>query len=284
MFSTRSSTLRGASIAATTAAAVATGSAFASAPKDSAPVVKKVGASVKASLTYVDGSKGELPAWRDIRVTISRDGKELATGQQLPPEVASSYFSPPRLVAIDLNDDAEPEVLIDIVTADQQRERRTVVYFKDGDGYAADIADWGAGGYRLSDVSGGKSPEFLSADSRFPGLYDSKVRGPIRVMRYTGGKVVDVSRKARPELLRDAKRHRRALARARRTGADPRPEIAAYAVDLVRLGRVAEARATIRTAGRRDELGTTPKSFARKLDGHMVRWGYSKRRTLAGGL
>ena len=284
MFSTRSSTLRGALVVATTAAAVATGSAFAGAPKDSAPSDKKIGASVKASLKYVDGSKGEMPAWRDIRVTIVRDGQQLATDQALPPNAGASYFTPPRLVAVDLNDDAEPEVLVDVVTADQSRSRRTVVFFKEGERYATDVSDWGSGGYRLADVTGGNAPEFLSADSRVSALYDSKVRGPLRVLRYTDGRVVDVSRKARPELLRDAKRHRRALARARRTGTDPRPEVAAYAVDLVRLGRVDEARSTIRTAGKRNELKSNARSFARKLDAHMIRWGYAKRRTLAGGL
>lgn len=284
MSSTRSSTLRGALVVATTAAAVATGSAFAGAPKDSAPSTTKSGASVKASLKYVDGSKGEMPAWRDIRVTIVRDGEQLATEQALPASAGSSYFTPPRIVAVDLDGDAEPEVIVDVVTAEQARSRRAVVFFKKGAGYATDVSDWGSGGYRLADVTGTKAPEFLSADSRFSALYGSKVRGPIRVMRYLDGRVVDVSRKARPELLRDAKQHRRALARARRTGSDPRPEVAAYTVDLVRLGRVAQARKTIRDAGRRDELKTTPKAFARKLDAYMVRWGYAKKRTLAGGL
>lgn len=278
------STVRGASVVATTAAAVAAGSAFASAPKESAPSDKKVGASVKASLKYIDGSKGEMPAWRDIRVTIIRDGQQLATDQPLPASAGSSYFSPPRLVAVDLDGDAEPEVLVDVVTGDRNRARRTVVFFKEGAGYANQVSDWGAGGYRLADVAGGKAPEFLSADSRVSALYDSKARGPIRVLRYDGGKVVDVSRKARPELLRDAKRHRRALARARRAGTDPRPEVAAYAVDLIRLGRVSEARTAIRTAGKRNELRGSTRAFARQLDAHLVRWGYAKRRTLAGGL
>lgn len=284
MLFVRSSTLRGALAAATTAAAVASGSAFASAPKESAPTVKKSGASVKASLKYVDGSKGEMPAWRDIRVTIIRDGQQLATDQALPAAAGSSYFTPPRLVAVDLDGDAEPEVLVDVVTAEQTRARRTVVFFKQGESYATDVSDWGSGGYRLADVAGTKAPEFLSADSRVSALYDSKVRGPIRVLRYENGHVVDVSRKARAELLRDAKRHRRALARARRTGADPRPEVAAYATDLLRLGRVSEARTAIRTAGKRKELRASTRAFARKLDAHLVRWGYAKRRSLANGL
>lgn len=284
MLSARSSTLRGALVVATTAAAVATSTAFAGAPKDSAPSDKKVGASVKASLKYVDGSKGETPAWRDIRVTIVRDGQQLATDQPMPASAAASYFTPPRLVAVDLEGDAEPEVLVDIVTADQGRTRRTVVFHKRGEGYAAAVTDWGSAGYRLADVAGGAGPEFLSADSRVPGLFGSKARGPLRVLRYGDGAVSDVSRDARSELLRDAKRHRRALARARRAGADARPEVAAYAFDLVRLGRVGEARATIRAAGRRDELHGGAKTFARKLDAHLVRWGYAKRRLLAGGV
>lgn len=280
------STARDASLLAlAAAAAVATGSAFAGAPKDSAPKDKKtVGVALKASLKYSDGSKNKVPAWSDIRVTIVRDDKTLAADQPLPAEAATSYSAPPKIKAVDLDDDAEPEVLVDIFTAGANPERHTVVLRKDGAAYRAEVSKWGTRGYRLADVTGGDSPEFLSSDSRVPDLYDSKTRGPLRVLEYSGGKVRDVSRKARAELLRDAKRHRRALARARRTNDDPRPELAAYAVDLVRIGRVSQAQAEIRASARRKELRGSAKSYARQLDRAMVRWGYAKRRTLAGGV
>lgn len=285
MLTARSPILRDALLLAFAAAAVATGSASAGAPKESAPKDEKtVGTALKASLKYADGSKNKVPAWTNIRVTIVRDGETLAADQPLPPEASTSYTAPPKITAIDLNDDAEPEVLIDIFTAGADPERHTVLLRKEGPAYQAAVAKWGTHGYRLSDVTGGDSPEFLSADSRVPGLYDSEARGPLRVLRYDGGEVRDVSRKARGELLRDAKRHRRALASARRSDQDARPELAAYALDLVRVGRISQAQSEIRTSARRKELRGSAKSFARKLDRVMVRWGYAKRKTLAGGL
>ncbi len=284
LFSAHSSTLRDATLLVLTAAVIGTSSANASAPEDSAPTDKKAGASLKASLKYVDGSKGEIPSWSDIRVTIVRDDRQLALDQPLPTSANVSYHATPKLKAIDLDNDAEPEVLIDVYTAGFERQRRTVVYRKDGNAYRADVTDWGTGGYRLANVVGKKDVEFLSADSRVPALFDSTVRGPLRVMAYDGGKLTDVSRQARSELVRDAKRHRRELARARRTSKDPRPELAAYAIDLVRIGQVAKAQAEIRASGRRDELRGSAKSFARKLDRTMVKWGYAKRKVLAGGL
>ncbi len=285
MLTARSPTLRDASLLALAAAAVATGSASAGAPKESAPKDEKtVGTALKASLKYADGSKNKVPAWTNIRVTIVRDGATVVTDQPLPPEASTSYTSPPKITAIDLDDDAEPEVLIDIFTAGAEPERHTVLLRKDGATYQAAVAKWGTRGYRLSDVAGGDSPEFLSADSRVPGLYDSEARGPLRVLGYDGGEVRDISRKARGELLRDAKRHRRALASARRNDQDARPELAAYALDLVRIGRISQAQSEIRASARRKELRGSAKSFARKLDRAMVRWGYAKRKTLAGGL
>lgn len=285
MLSTRPSTLRDATLLALAAAAVATGSAFAGAPKDSAPTDKKpVEVSFKASLKYVDGSKNTTPSWSNIRVTIMRDGQEVITDLPLPADANVSYHATPKLTAADLDDDGEPEVLIDIFSSDAEPKRRTVMLRKDGASYAATVHNWGTGGYRLDDVTGGKSPEFLASDSRIPSLYASEVRGPLRIQRFTGGKLRDVSRKAESSLLRDAKRHRRELARARRTGADPRPDLAAYVVDLVRAGRTSKALVEIRASGRRKELKTTAKLFARKLDRAMVRWGYSKRKVLAGNL
>lgn len=269
---------------ALTAAAVGASTAIAGAPEPAATTGPADKSSLKASLSYVDGSKGEIPAWSDIKVTIVRGGKQLALNQPLPAGASVSYHAAPRLSAIDLEDDAEPEVLIDVYTAGFDRERRTVVMRRSGNKYVADVSDWGAGGYRLADVVGRDDVEFLSSDSRISELYDSAARGPLRVMSYSGGKLSDVSRRARRELLRDAQRHRKALVSARRTGKDARPEIAAYAIDLVRVGQTRKAVAEIRTGARRDELKGSAKAFARKLDRAMVRLGYAKRKVLAGGL
>lgn len=252
--------------------------AVAGAAADTAPPVERRANSTRiaASLKYADGSRSEVPVWNDITVSVAKDDVQLTKDQPLPPTARASYFSPPKLLVVDLDDDADPEVLVDVFTAGYDCCRRTVVLHRNVDRYDAQVLDWTASGYRLRDVDGGPSPEFVSADDRFPALFRSDARGPLRIARLQGGQVQDVTAGARKLLERDARLHRRAWRRAsgsRRR--DARPAVAAYVVDLVRLGEVRAARKAIAAAARAGDLGTTANAFARRLDGRLVAWGYA---------
>lgn len=237
---------------------------------------------ISASISYLDGSKSTVPVWKNIKITIKVDDEPRLDGALLPAGARESVFSAPKLLATDLNDDGEAEVLVDVFTAGVECCRRTVVYHRTGDDYRTQILDWPDTGYRLGDVIGQSSPEFLASDVRFPKAWDSDARGPLRVFQLRGGKVKDVSRKARRQLLRDARIHLRAWRTIRRKGdGDARPVVAAYVADLVRIGEIPAAREALRNAERANELRTTRANFARSLDRKLRAWGYTSRRVLS---
>ncbi len=238
--------------------------------------------SVSASISYTDGSKSNVPVWKNIKLTIKLDDRTLVNAQLLPPSARESVFSAPKLLATDLDDDGEAEVLVDVFTAGVDCCRRTVIYHRRGNDYDSQIVNWADTGYRLDDVIDQSSPEFLASDVRFPRAWDSDARGPLRVFQLRRGKVKDVSRQARRQLLRDARIHLRAWRKIRRQGdGDARPVIAAYVADLVRIGEVGAAKEALRNAERADELRTTRRAFARSLDRKLRAWGYTSRRVLS---
>lgn len=237
---------------------------------------------VSATISYTDGSKSTVPVWKNIKVTIKLEERTLVNAELLPPAARESVFSAPKLLATDLDDDGEAEVLVDVFTAGVDCCRRTVVYHRSGDAYDTQLLDWADTGYRLDDVIGQSSPEFLASDARFPKAWDSDARGPLRVFQMRGGRVKDVSRRARRQLLRDARIHLKAWRSVRRKGeGDARPIIAAYVADLVRIREVAAAKEALRNADRADELRTSRAAFARSLDRKLRAWGYTSRRVLS---
>lgn len=236
---------------------------------------------VSASIAYRRGEKGKPAVWMDIRVSISVGGTVLLRNELLPEGARDSTLTAPKLRAVDLDGDGASEVTIDVFTTGAACCRRTVVYHRRDDTYRPQVLDWGDAGYRLTDLTGTKAPEFRTADARVPAFWGSRARGPLRLLALRDGRVRDISRRARRELSRDLRLQRDALRAVRRTrGADPRPVIAAYVADLVRLGDLDGARATIRIAAKRGELRTTAARFGRTLDRQFLRWGYTTRRNL----
>lgn len=275
--------LLAASIAPITPAHAAEPAASSTTPTPAPSVQRSANSTtVSASLKYSDGSKSDAPVWTNIRLSITRDGEQLATDLPLPDGVSSSYFAAPKLLAVDLDDDADPEVMVDVFTAGFACCRRTALFHLVDRTYQPTILDWGETSYRLADVVGGASPEFVTTDGRFPGLFRSDGRGPIRILGFTDGRVSDQSPRAREELARDARIHRRAWSRITRAKrGDARTAVAAYAVDLVRLGEVDAARSAIKRAAKRRELRSSAARFARRIDGRMMAWGYTSKPTLA---
>lgn len=237
---------------------------------------------VSASISYTDGSKSKVPVWKNIKITIKRNDAVVVDGQLLPEPARESVFAAPKLLAVDLDDDGEAEVIVDVFTAGVDCCRRSAIYHHTGDTYDADVVDWPDSGYRLDDVIGQSSPEFLATDSRFPRAYDSDARGPLRVLAFSKGKLRDVSRQAPHQLIRDARIHNRAWRAIRRKKeGDARPVVAAYVADLVRLGKIADAKAALQNASDADELRSSRKAFTKSLDRKLVAWGYSKHYVLS---
>lgn len=239
--------------------------------------------SVRAKLKYFNGQGAEVPVWTDLSITITRNEQLVMNDERVPAAVATSYFTAPKLLALDLDDDNDPEVLLDVFTAGYSCCRRSLILKFDGQGYAREIVEWSTDGYRLQNVGGGPSPEFLTDDGRFPRLYRATdARGPLRILRLVNGRLRDVTADLPARLRKDAKAHAAALRKARRQRADTRPALAAYVVDLARLGQLSAARRAIGHAADRRELRTSESSFARRIDARMIAWGYADKPLLSG--
>ncbi|MFT4033972.1 MAG: hypothetical protein QM679_00180 [Patulibacter sp.] len=237
---------------------------------------------VAASIAYTDGSKNTVPVWKDIRLTIKLGDQLLVNDQPLPDAALDSVFHAPTLLAVDLDDDTEAEVIVDVFTGGVDCCTRSVVYHRTGVTYTTQVLTWPTTGYRLANVAGSEAPEFVAADARVPAIWNSDARGPVRALGLRNGKISDLSRRATKLLRSDARIHQKALRTLRRKQVgDTRPIIAAYAADLVRLGQAGEARRAIAVAARRHELRGSAKRFARTLDRAFKRWGISKRRQLS---
>jgi hypothetical protein len=213
---------------------------------------------------------------------IKLNERTLVDAAPLPAQARESVFAAPTLLATDLNDDGEAEVLVDVFTAGTDCCRRTVVYHRSGDAYGTQVLEWADTGYRLDNVIHDDSPEFLASDSRFARAWNSDARGPLRVFAMRGDTVRDVSRAAPRQLLRDARIQLRAWRTIRRThDGDARPVVAAYVADLVRLGNIRGAKSALANASNANELQTSRSAFTRTLDRKLVAWGYSDRRVLS---
>lgn len=238
--------------------------------------------SVSASIAYTDGSKSKVPVWKDITITITRNAGVVVDKRLLPEDARDSVFTAPKLLAVDLDDDGDAEVIVDVFTGGADCCRRSVIFHREGDSYADEIVDWSDTSYRLADVLGKSSPEFLASDSRFPKAWDSDARGPLQIFAFRDGALRDVSRRVPRQLRRDARIHLKAWRAMRRKKAgDARPVVAAYVADLVRLGKVSEAREAVRSAARAHELHASAGNFERLLDRKLISWGYAAHRVLS---
>ncbi|MDQ8045294.1 MAG: hypothetical protein AAGC46_20795 [Solirubrobacteraceae bacterium] len=231
-----------------------------------------------AGISY-QGGQGTMPVWTDIRVSITRNGEAVLTKAALPTAVSKSFYKAPLLQVFDFDDDAEPEVMIDVATIGGDCCKRSVIYHHTATGYDSTVVDWGTATYTLKNVVGGVGPEFVTTDPRLPEAFKSKATGPLRILQFDHGALSDVTAKAKALVTRDARKQKRAWKKAH--GASARAPLAAYVVDLIRLRKPAVAKAAIRTAAKKKQLaGASASSFAKSLDTRAVRFGYFKRAML----
>ncbi len=181
------------------------------------------------------------------------------------------------LAVRDLDRDGTREVLVDLTTGGVRCCQRTVIAgASDGDeGERLTVHDWGAAGYRLTDLNRDGRPEFVSADVRLtglPGVGARAQRFPVRIWSYRAGEMRDVTRAHRREIRRDMLGHLAEIGTLERRGANPRGAIAAYLADARLLGSGAGAWARMRArddapgaerfyaalSGRLDAMNATP--------------------------
>jgi hypothetical protein len=221
---------------------------------------------VRATLSWQRTEPGA--AWADrVHVTIRRRGHvELRDAPLLHGISWSSWmvfqairsFRPLRVV--DLDGDGEPEVVVNLFSGGAYCCTETRVYRWRGSSYAASpLYDFGESGYHLQRF--GATVQLVGAYPTWLLILSSHAESgyPIQVWRQTPRGLRNATRDHPAVLAEDARTWHRIWVRRRNEGTlTTVGPLAAYAVDLIRLGRGADADAAVddaEFAGELDDVG-----------------------------
>ena len=234
--------------------------------------------------------RGAFPQFSDLRVRIEREDEKLIN-QRVPGCPAgcgpAGRNADQRSVRLrDVDDDGEPEVLVDVFTGGANCCSVSLLYaFRNaGDSYRRTIANWGRGGYLLRDFDGDRILEFGARDRRFDYRFSCTAcnSSPPRTWHFVGGRLRDVTRRFPGRITRDLRRVRRLYLRNRRSGAFATKGILpAYAADQCLLNHCGRGFRVLERAARRGEFrsegfnyGPTGRAFVRAVKRFLKRAGY----------
>lgn len=221
--------------------------------------------------------------YEGLTLTITRGGAVAFDGVAVPEQCPLPYCAPGGSVderslrVVDLDGDAEPEVVVDFYTGGAHCCLVAQVYRFDGmAGYVATARDFADFGYTLADGI------FATGDARFAYAFASFADSamPVRLLTFSHGAWKDVTR-AHPETLRaDAARWLKDY-KKRRSGPRALGILAAWVADEYRLGRRASADAFLRAelrAGRLrgDRYWPRGKTYISALQRRLRAWGYAR--------
>ena len=232
--------------------------------------------------------------YRDVRIKITRAGAVLHAAPVPAPcktcRTAPQGFGDPENPALsvrDLDADGEPEVLVDLYTGGAHCCSFTQIYsyVAATSSYRRTKGAWYDYGYELKDLNGDGKPEFRAADFRFAAAFTAYAASgaPPRVLRFEGGKLIDVTKKFPSIIKRNAKEYLRLYKKYRGDDdlGDVRGWLAAYTADKYLLGQGRRAFDLVNAAYRRGELRALPgdtspagKRYIAALRKYLRKWGY----------
>jgi len=215
-----------------------------------------------------------------MTLTITRGGAPAFDAVAVPKQCPLPYCAPGNAVdeqslrVVDLDGDAEPEVIVDVYTGGAHCCLIAQIFRWDGARYVATARDFADFGYTLADGI------FTTGDARFGYAFASFADSamPVRLLTFSGGRWKDVTR-AHPETLRaDAARWKKEYNKRRR-GTLALGMLAAWVADEYRLGKRAAADAFLRSelrAGRLrgDRYWPRGKAYVSTLQRRLRVWGY----------
>jgi hypothetical protein len=220
---------------------------------------------VRAQLSYVRVVQSGFTSYRNLRLTITRDGRVVPSKQ--PPHSGTlallwpgaPYGKSAKSVHVaDLDADGEPEVELDLYTGGAHCCRLLYAYRWVGTAYVAQQVETGSAGYEQRDLEGDGLPEWVTADSRFEYLFTSFVASasPLLIYDFRAGSFVAVT-KAYPSLVRKdaAKWWQTYRHRPANYAVDSRGFLAAWAADMCTLGQGAKVWPALSAALRQGKLG-----------------------------
>lgn len=169
---------------------------------------------VAAEISYLEENTG----LNNLKVRIQRNNK-LIVNSALPVALLQNYDAEygvkgigAEIKVIDLDNNKEPEILVDFAEAGAHCCSSTFIYSYDARAKKYNVTThfWGnyTSGYWLSEISGEENdrnlpdlnkdgiPEFVAIDDRFRGEFGSYAMSaaPVQIWRYHQGKLLDVTR------------------------------------------------------------------------------------------
>jgi hypothetical protein len=238
---------------------------------------------VTATLSY-DHAKGSAE-WRNLLLTITRDGQQAFSGDPTFAACESPFCAPGgytdrgSVSAQDLDGDGEPEVILDLYTGGAHCCVVSRFYRWAGTGYVPADRNFGDPGYRIEDLDGDGVKELITADYRFGYAFTAFAFSlmPVRVYDLRAGQWQLVTQRF-PELIgKDAAAAWRYFRKTGKLG-EPRGAIAAWAADRFLLGKKASTRRTLDRLARqrrlRGEFPTGQRKFVSTLLKFLAKRGY----------
>jgi hypothetical protein len=235
------------------------------APQSTTPMMETAtGGNVRAELDYVkEVDSSGFTSYRDLRLTISRDGREVASAPPYPGSIdglwpANGWQEGVKSVHVaDLDGDHEPEVDVDLYSGGLHCCRMLWAYRWNGIMYGSHQMWTGSSPYTERDLNQDGRPEWITADSRFEYLFTSFAGSgvPLRIFGYQDGNFLAVTGKY-PALVRKDAAQWWQLYQRQRSGPshDSRGFLAAWAADKYLLGAGAKVWPALNAALRRGDL------------------------------
>jgi len=238
-------------------------------------------------------------SFSNLQVTITRAGSQLL--QELlggecngcePWPAGGANPDAPSIFARDLDNDGEPEILVDLYTGGANCCFYTQSYRYDPttDKYIAKVLRPGLSfPYTLKDLNKDKVPEFRTIDYRFAYKYGSNADTPrpLRIFDWDNGKLVDVTLAYPGYASRDAAVYYRIYLKYRKSKTvNVRGFLAAYVASSYNAGKGPAAWRRVVAAFRRGELDKKPtgevgpfgRDYLISLRKPLKRYGYLRGR------
>ena len=230
---------------------------------------------ITATLSFEEG--GDEPGFRDVRVTVDRGGQRMVD-EPIEKDCSFCLVAPAgggaedskSIFVLDLEADQEPEVIVNLFTGGANCCFYSLVWRFDGTRYQRHrLFPMGSFSFEAQNIDKQGPLELITMDYRFAYKYGSNVDTPrpVRILRFRGGTLVDVTRSFRNYPKNEAARLYRFYLRLRKEkNVNLRGIMAAYLADEYKAGRGRIGWRRLLAAYRRGD-------FRKKFDGDFGKFG-----------
>ena len=187
--------------------------------------------------------------------TVLSDGVVVAEDSDFL-SIIPTTAEPPAIAVRDLDADGEQEVLASLYTGGAHCCWVTKLFHGPDYKGPPDTYGFGLNPFRLRSLGRGPATELqlAVATEDFVPVSHAATGRALVMLNYKNGRFVDVTARFKKRLKRDMKANKKAWLAYGRGNASAQGALAAYVVDLKRLGRDQKAEEEIQRAGRREQL------------------------------